>query len=130
MARRGPRQLVVHPARGCVSPMTAVLPSAMVARLAATEQKHWYDLWTAQLRATCDGCAQDDRVMVVDEGVRLCATCHEAHLVVWRKEDEEDERYELLMDDLAFQCAPSLDDRFNAVEDRQDLENFVLTEAA
>ena len=97
--------------------MTNLLPAALAAQLAFVEQQHWWDPWTAQLRTTCDGCAEDDQVMVVEDGVRVCALCHEAHLAIWRKEDEEDERRELVMDELVFRNGPCLDDAFNAAED-------------
>src|SRR5947209_6916519 len=97
--------------------MTGLLPAALAAQLASVAQKRWWDPWAAQLHAVCDGCAEDDQVMLVDEGVHLCAVCHEVHLVIWRKEDEEDERRELLMDELIFRNGPCLDDAFNAAED-------------
>ena len=105
--------------------MTGLLPVALGAHVVASEPKRWWDPWTAQGRGTCDGCAEADLVMIVDDGVRLCAPCHEANLEIWRKEDEEDERRELLMDELAFLNGPSLDDRFN-----YDEENRVATVAA
>ena len=105
--------------------MTGLSPAVLVAHVGATEPKRWWDPWSAQRRGTCDGCAEDDLVMIVDDGVRLCGPCHEANLEIWRKEDEEDARRELLMDELAFLNGPSLDDRFNSDED-----NRVVTVAA
>jgi len=95
--------------------MTGLPPAALIPAV-QVQEKHWWDPWVARRRATCDGCAEVDRVMVVDEGVHLCSACHRTNLELWRKEDEEDERRELLMDELFFLNSPSLDDRYNARE--------------
>ena len=82
--------------------MTKRLPTRLLAAvLARTQPKRWSDRWKAQLHTTCDGCAEDDHVMLVDERVVICAPCHQAHLVLWRKEDAEDEALEFVLDDIA-----------------------------
>ena len=79
-----------RPAGGSVTPRSAAKRRLKIERLS------WSSPWSAQAAGRCGTCRRRRRVMLIENGTRVCAECHEGRLRQWRLADEAAERTEAL----------------------------------
>ena len=79
-----------RPAGGSVTPRSAAKRRLKIERLS------WSSPWSAQAAGRCGTCRMRRRVILIENGARVCAECHEERLRQWRLADEAAERREAL----------------------------------